>query len=185
MEEAVGPDFFALPSISCNLTKNSRSDGGHRTQKRFLALFWWQVLRNRNRIMKQLLRYSIPFFVFVLAAFAAPEARAQQDVTKQVSTSLKAGSSRELARFFNKSVELIIDGEKSSYSKIQAELVLKDFLKKYPPSDFEFVHQGASKEGLHYAIGKYKSADHSFRVYMLLKRFEGEYLIDTLDFSKE
>lgn len=135
--------------------------------------------------MKQLLTNSITILLLALAVLFASPAQAQQDVTSHVSTSLKAGSSRELSRYFNKSVEVIIDGEKSSYSKIQAELVLKDFLKKYPPSDFEFVHQGSSREGLHYAIGKYKSAEHSFRVYMLLKRFEGSYLIDTLDFSKE
>lgn len=98
---------------------------------------------------------------------------------------LKAGSSKDLVRFFASSVDLKIDGESTSYSKTQAEFILKDFFRKYPPNSFEFVHQGASREGLTYAIGKYNHSDGSFRVYLLLKDINGSYLIDTMDFSDD
>jgi len=121
--------------------------------------------------------------IFGVAFFLS--ALGQSEVINNAKTALKSGSSKELSRYCNKMVELNFDGEKSSYSKTQAEFVLRDFFKKHPPTDFEYIHQGASKEGLKYAIGKYTYSNGSFRVYMLVKQFNGNYLIDTLDFSKE
>jgi ribosomal protein L3 len=110
---------------------------------------------------------------------------AQSDVITNVRTAMKTGSSKELSRHFNEMVELNINGNKSSYSKTQAEFVLKDFFKNNPPVDFQYVHQGASKEGIKYAIGKYTYNDGSFRVLVLVKQIKGNYLVDLIDFSKE
>jgi len=110
---------------------------------------------------------------------------AQNEIIVNARTALKSGSSRELSQYFNRMIELNINGEKSNYSRPQAELMLRDFFKRYPPTDFEYIHRGASREGLQYAIGKYSYGKGSFRVYMLVKKFDGSYLIDTIDFSKE
>jgi len=108
-----------------------------------------------------------------------------EEIINNGKMALKTGSSKELSRYFNDIVELSIAGEKSSYNKSHAEIVLKDFFKKYPPVDFQYIHQGSSKEGLKYAIGKYSYTGGSFRVYILIKQFKGNYFIDTLEFSKE
>lgn len=121
----------------------------------------------------------IAFTFFTLSAFA------QNEVEESAKTAIKTANAKTLATNFNDSVEISFDGQKQSYSKTQAEFVIKDFFKKYPVTDFEYVHQGSSKEGLKYIIGKYKHAGGSFRVYMLIKQFKGKYLIDTLDFSAE
>jgi hypothetical protein len=108
-----------------------------------------------------------------------------EEIINNGKMALKTGSSKELSKYFNDIVELSIAGEKSSYNKSHAEIVLKDFFKKYPPLDFQYIHQGSSKEGLKYAIGKYNYNGGSFRVYILIKQFNGNYFIDTLEFSKE
>ncbi len=107
------------------------------------------------------------------------------DIIGNTKLALKTGSSRELSKNFNDIIELSIDGEKSSYSKQHAEILIKEFFKKHPPADFQYVHQGASKEGLKYAIGNYSFSGGEYRVYMLIKRFNGNYLIDTIEFDKE
>lgn len=124
----------------------------------------------------------LPLIGFILIA---GNLAAQSDIVNNGKVALKTGSSKELVKYFNDIVELSFDGEKSNYSKTQAEFVLKDFFKKYPPVDFQYIHQGSSKEGLKYAIGKYSYNGGSFRVYILIKQFNGNFLIDTLDFSKE
>ena len=90
-----------------------------------------------------------------------------------------------MSNYFNDLIEISINGEKGSYSKTQAEFILKDFFRKNPPIDYKKIHQGASKEGLNYMIGNYTCADGSYRVYIVVKLFKGSYLIDTIDFSKE
>lgn len=113
------------------------------------------------------------------------EGNAQNEVLTNTRTSLAQANPKSLTKFFNEFVEINLNGEKGNYSRTQAEFVMKDFFRKYPPSGFELIHQGASKEGVKYAIGQYSHHKGSFRVYILIKQFKGDYLIDTLNFSEE
>ncbi len=109
-----------------------------------------------------------------------------EDTTiKNIATALKAGSAKELIALCNRTVEIKIDGESSNYSKSQAEVVLKNFFSENPAKNFIYIHQGSSPEGLKYNIGKYTHASGSYRVVMFIKRIGNNYLIDTLNFSKE
>jgi hypothetical protein len=122
--------------------------------------------------------------LFLLAGFSF-SAFAQNEVLTNARIALKNGSAKELAKYFSDMVELNLDGTKATYSRTQAEFVLKDFFKKYPPLSFEYIHQGSSKEGLKYAIGKYSYNGGQFRVYILIKKINGVYVIDTLEFNKD
>ncbi len=111
--------------------------------------------------------------------------QAQADVINNVRDALKSGSSRELSKYLNNTVEISINGEQTSYSRNQAEFVLKEFFTKYPPKDFRYVHQGSSKEGVKYTIGTLVHERGEFRVVMLIKQFGGSYLVDKIDFNRE
>jgi len=124
------------------------------------------------------------FFVLILAV-SGLSGKAQEDIIHNVEAALKIGSSKELSRYFSQTVEINLEGEISSYSKMQAEYVLKDFFKKYPPENFEIIHNGASKGGLKYAIGKYSCKRGDFRVWMRIKEFGGKLLVYEMNFFKE
>ncbi len=134
--------------------------------------------------MKKLFKYSLIIVPLILFGVSF-QAKAQKEIINNLRTALKTGSSKELVRNFNNMVELNFEGEKSNYSRAQAELVLKEFFKKYPPTDFQFIHQGSSKQGLTYVIGTYSFEDGSFRVWILIKKFQDKYLVDSIDFSRE
>ncbi len=127
--------------------------------------------------------FFLSALIFSLGLFQ--EVHAQSEVINNMRVSLKAGSSKEFVKNFNNMVELNFEGEKSNYSRSQAELVLKEFFKKYPPVDFQYIHKGSSKQGLTYVIGKYTFEDGSFRVWILIKKFGDDYLVDSIDFSRE
>lgn len=112
-------------------------------------------------------------------------AQGEDDTIRNIATALKSGSAKELIGLCNNTVEIKIDGESSNYSKSQAEVILRDFFTKNPPQSFAYIHQGSSPEGLKYNIGKYTHADGSYRVVMFIKKIGNNYLIDTLNFSKE
>ena len=132
-------------------------------------------------------QYKGVFWSVALCLFslAATPASAQNEVINNVRDALKTGSSKELSKYFNNTVEISINGEKASYSRNQAEFILKDFFTKYPPQGFRYVHQGSSKEGLKYTIGTYTHDRGEFRVVMLIKQFGGSYLVDKIDFNQE
>lgn len=133
--------------------------------------------------VKDIKTYFLFIWLFLFAGIMV--GHAQTDVINNIRASIKTGSSRELSKYLNDKVVINIAGDKSSYSKNQAVFVLRDFFNKYPPVGFRYIHQGASKEGLKYVIGTYTYDGGTFRVYMLIKRFNGQFLVDTLDFSKE
>ncbi len=112
-------------------------------------------------------------------------AHAQTDNLTAVRAALRNGSSRELSQYFAPTIEIGFDGDKKGYNATQAEFVMKDFFAKTAPSSFEYIHQGASNEGIQYAIGRYTGKGGSYRVFIKLKPSRGAPQVDTLDFTKE
>lgn len=128
----------------------------------------------RNLIIILLLLFTSSSIVF-----------AQKETIEDVKNSIKAGNSKEMAKHFNSNVDVTINTDIQTYSKVQAEYVFKDFFKNNPPSSFTIVHQGSSKGGLPYAIGQYLSSGNTFRVWMRIKNTGDKYLIHEISFIKE
>jgi hypothetical protein len=128
---------------------------------------------------------KIIIFTCLVTVVCGMKVKAQSVEINNVRYAMKTGSSKELAKFLNDRVDLNIDWEQKNYSKVQAEFILKDFFQKNPPEDFQYIHQGASKEGLKYAIGKYSCSNGSFRILIRLKQVKGQYLVYAIDFTKE
>ena len=123
--------------------------------------------------------------ILLASCIAVSHVYGQEATLNNVRIAIKSGSSKELAKYFGENVELHFDGDRSSYSKSQAEFVLRDFFKKYPPVDFQYMHQGNSGEGLRYAIGKYVISNGSYRIWLLFKKNDDTYFVDTIDFTRE
>lgn len=110
---------------------------------------------------------------------------AQDDDFEQISKIIEAGNAKELVKNFSASVELNINGEEATYSRSQAEAVLKDFFTKNPPKSFSINHKGASKGGLPYAIGAYEHSAGKYRVWIRLRKATTKHLVYEMSFIKE
>lgn len=131
-------------------------------------------------------KYLSVLFTFIALLISSFTAYAQDELYKACKTALKTGDSKSLAAHFGNMVKIKINEDESHYSKSQAEFIIKDFVKKYPATDYQILHQGATKEGnLHYTVGKYTSKNGTFSVYMRVKLSNGQYVIDTIDFSND
>lgn len=109
----------------------------------------------------------------------------QDQVLEDIGTSLKNGSARELIRFCGNTVIIKMNGSNSSYQKTEAESVLRNFFQTNPPTNFSYIHQGSSSEGLKYCIGKYSVSNGSYRVVLLLKEKATGFQLDTITLTKE
>ena len=125
------------------------------------------------------------FLSFLLLLTVSTIANAQADIISDIKEALKLGSSKEISRFLNQSIDLTLDGKMETYSRIQAEFVLKDFFKKNPPASFVIVHQGSSKGGSPYATGQYTSNGKTFLVWVRIKKIGDSYLINEMSFIME
>lgn len=120
--------------------------------------------------------------VILLGAFSL---KAQGDIFAPMRDAVKAGSAKELVKYVNQTVEINVEGDINTYSKAQAEFVLRDFFKKYPVTDFSISHTGSSKSGLQYAIGTYKSNANQLTVLIRVKQSGTTHLIHEISFVKE
>jgi len=121
----------------------------------------------------------------IVLLLATLSLKAQGDIFAPMRDALKAGSAKELVKYVNQSVEINVEGDINTYSKAQAEFVLRDFFKKYPVTDFSISHTGSSKSGLQYAIGTYKSNANQLTVLIRVKQSGNTHLIHEISFVKE
>jgi hypothetical protein len=129
----------------------------------------------------KIMKWAVGGFLILISHFVWGQA----EIFNPIKDALKAGSAKEAVKYFNQSLDINIEGENNTYSKAQSEFVLRDFFKKHPPADFTIVHTGASKGGLQYAIGNYKSNDELYKVLIRVKQSGNTYLVHEISFVKE
>ncbi|MFA6924942.1 MAG: DUF4783 domain-containing protein [Bacteroidales bacterium] len=106
-----------------------------------------------------------------------------QDATDDITKAINSGNSKELAKFFNTTIDLTLPGYEDTYSKAQAEIIVKEFFTKNTPKSFTVIHKGLSKDNSPYIIGKLETSKNSFRVTYLLRKVSDKFLIHQLRFE--
>jgi len=136
--------------------------------------------------MKNLLNSFLGIIVlFAVSGITGTSLYAQKELNPKIITAIKTANAKDLSIYFNNPVDLTTPGNEGTYSKAQAEMILKGFFQKYPPSSFIISHQGKSNDGSQYAIGAYKSGSNQFRTYLLLKVISGQPMIHQLKFESD
>ncbi|MBK7149299.1 MAG: DUF4783 domain-containing protein [Bacteroidetes bacterium] len=86
-----------------------------------------------------------------------------------VSSAIRNGDAGSLAQNITGNVEITIKDTEASYSKAQAEQVLRKFFDSNRPKSFSIAHQGTSPEGSKYFIGSLSTSNGTFRTYVYAK----------------
>ena len=107
------------------------------------------------------------------------------DTFEDVVNAIKNSNSKEVARYFNSSVELTVLNSEGVYSKQQAEIILRNFLAANPPKNVSVQHKGSSAQGSKYAIAVYECQQGKYRAYIFMKDSGAGMLIHELRFEKE
>lgn len=134
------------------------------------------------KTMKRTLPILVIFcFLHIYTGFAQ-----QVNINDGIISAIKAGNSKELAKFFNSNIELIILDKEGVYSKSQAELILKDFFSKNVPTQDRFLklHEGG-KDASKYVIGTLITTKGRYRVYYLMKSLNNDLSIHNFRIEDE
>ena len=103
-----------------------------------------------------------------------------QSTEEALSSALKVGNYKELSKHFDTKIELNIASKEDSYSKAQAELIIKDFFSKQKVSNYAVIHRGKSPDGAKYAIGTLTTSSGKYRTYILTKDVGGSTRVQQL-----
>lgn len=107
------------------------------------------------------------------------------EVSKGVTAAIKGMDASKLATWFGSTLDLEVPGVSGTYSKVQAEEIMRDFFKKTPAKSFSVNHEGSSNDGSQFIIGTYSTATKNMRVYVLMKKEPASLMIRQLHFDEE
>jgi hypothetical protein len=125
-----------------------------------------------------MVRSLIPL-LFILTGFFMP-AQFQSNLVSDVSGYFKSGNAKEIAKYFNTSVELSISDETDTYSKAQAEQILRDYFGKNVPVNSTVIHLINTNPNYQIGILSLLTKTVKRRVTVTFKKTSGEFLITEL-----
>jgi antitoxin component YwqK of YwqJK toxin-antitoxin module len=100
----------------------------------------------------------------------------------EVVNAMQAGNAAEVARFFDNNVEISMPDKSNSFSKTQAEIVLKDFFANNPVKSFKVIHKGENA-GSQYCIGTLTTKNGLFRTTIFMKQKGNAQVLQELRFE--
>jgi antitoxin component YwqK of YwqJK toxin-antitoxin module len=101
----------------------------------------------------------------------------------EIVKAFKSGNAARVSLFFDNTVEITISEKSTSFSKSQAELVLRDFFSTNEVQDFEIIHEG-DNAGSQYCIGNLITKNGTFRTTIFVKLKGNKQLIQEIRFEK-
>lgn len=109
--------------------------------------------------------------LLVLTAFA------QRD---EIVAALRIGSAERLARYFDQAVDITLPDKSNTFSKGQAELVLRDFFEQHKVRNFVVQHSGSNPTS-NFIIGTLSTASGEFRTTVFTRQRGDKQLIQGME----
>ena len=127
-------------------------------------------------------RLFIPLLAVTTLLLTTSFTLQSQSSIDDVIASIRSGNSGELAKFFDDSVELTLPDKSDSYSKAQAQLIVKDFFGNNGVKGLELKHKGDSPGG-HFCIGTLQTNAGNFRTNVFMKTKGGKEVVKEIRFQ--
>lgn len=110
--------------------------------------------------------------IYLLLLFIIPHVSFGQSVVDQTVKAINDGNISQMAKSFDKLVDVTLINEQSTYSKSQATIVLKKFFTKNEITSFAVKHKGSPANNTSvYVIGILQTRQKKdFRLYLFFKQ---------------
>jgi polyphosphate kinase len=112
--------------------------------------------------MKAILTSLLTASMVILTSFTQPS------TIDEVIGALRSGDADGLSKYLDDNVEVTLPVKSDTYSKAQAQVILKDFFDNNNVKGFELKHKGDSPGG-HYCIGTLQTKSGNFRAHVFMK----------------
>ena len=99
-----------------------------------------------------------------------------------VVSALKVGDASRMSKYFDNLVDISVNDRSHSYSRSQAELVMRDFFNSNDVTNFQVVYKSAGTD-VEYCMGKLTTRHGEFRTSFSLKNRGDRKLIQEITFD--
>lgn len=120
-------------------------------------------------------------FIFTLlsSAIILSSFTIQSQGIELVVNALKNGNAQKVAVYFDNTIEITLPQKSNSYSKSQAEMILRDFFSINTVKDFVIIHKGENA-GSQYCIGTLVTKNANYRTTVFMKQKGSSQLIQEI-----
>ncbi len=113
--------------------------------------------------------------------FVAPT---QKEINETINNFIQQGKSNELSNYFDEKIELKVVDKENLFSKSQAEKIIEEFFRQFPPDNFTEIKNNTAKQAKQFVSGRYTSGKFKFKISYLLKKVNDNFLITQLRIEK-
>jgi hypothetical protein len=122
------------------------------------------------------------FFLTIALLFCFAMSYAQGTIN-DVASAVGTGNVGGISKYLDNAVAVTIQGNQSTYSHSQAEMVLRDFFSKNAAKGFSMERSGGGNSNS-YAIGTLTTSNGNYRAYIALRQKNGAFVIQEIRFEK-
>lgn len=101
----------------------------------------------------------------------------------EIIEAFKLGDASKVSKYFDNTVEITLTGTTNTYSKRQAELVMRDFFSKNVIKQFRVIHK-ASRVNHQCCLGELETANGPYRVSIYFKQQLSKQLLHEIRFER-
>jgi hypothetical protein len=126
--------------------------------------------------------YKRVLFTFSLL-FVLTGAVKAQSALEDVTNGIRTGNVAAIVPYFDNIVPITINNSQSTYSRTQAEMVLKDFFSRNTPKELLVANSGTSNNAK-FVIGELTTTTGKYNLYLLLKEKEHVFYVQEIRLNK-
>lgn len=101
-----------------------------------------------------------------------------------VIAAIKSGNATQVSKYFDNTVDITLPEKSNTYSKSQAEVILRDFFSNNSVKGFQILHKG-NNGGSEYCIGKLTTSNASYRTTIFMKQKGDKQFLQEIRFENQ
>lgn len=129
--------------------------------------------------MKSILGLAVLLCSFVLVSFRP--LYTLDDITGAI----RVGNAGELSRYLDNRVDISLPDKSDTYSKIQAEMIIRDFFSTNGVQDFLVKHKGTNGSGSEFLVGVLQTHNGDYRTTLFIKQKGDRQVLQELRFQAQ
>jgi len=129
--------------------------------------------------MKSILGLAVLLCSFVLVSFRPTY------TLDDITGAIRLGNAGELSRYLDSRVDISLPDKSDTYSKIQAEMIIRDFFTTNGVQNFQIKHRGTNGSGSEFCVGVLQTRNGDYRTTLFIKQKGDRQLLQELRFQAQ
>jgi len=102
-----------------------------------------------------------------------------------ITYAIRAGNVGELSRYLDNRVDISLPDKSDTYSKIQAEMIIRDFFSTNGVQNFTVKHKGNNGGGSEFCVGVLQTHNGDYRTTLFVKQKGDKQLLQEIRFQTQ